>query len=105
LKPSPRFKSAAAKKEFERRAHNAWLECVEQDNLLANVAGSDYLEAGEVGDVESLAREEPVRFANVVGDVGDVDLSTDDVDDDGEEDDAGQTAYAAAVESFMALNW
>jgi hypothetical protein len=70
--------------------------------LLANVAGSDYLEAGEVENVESLAGEEPVRFANVAGDV---DLSTDDVDDDGEEDDAGQTAYAAAVESFMALNW
>jgi hypothetical protein len=106
-KPSPRFKTAAAKKEFERRAHNAWLECVEQDdNLVANLAGSDYLEAGDVEDHEGLAAEEPERFANVAGEVGELDLDSDEKDlDVGEDGDAGQTAYAAAVESFMALNW
>lgn len=83
------------------------MECVEQDdNLVANLAGSDYLEAGDVEDHEGLAAEEPERFANVAGEVGELDLDSDEKDlDVGEDGDAGQTAYAAAVESFMALNW
>jgi hypothetical protein len=88
---SPRFKPGG-KKDFQKKVHNAWLECVEAEDhdLFANLAGDD-----------EDTTEEPEMFANVAGGAEGKDA---DDDFDGEDDEDG-IFKALAVAGLDSLNW
>jgi hypothetical protein len=88
---TPRFKPGG-RKDFQKKVHNAWLECVEAEDheLFAHLAGDDD------------TAEEPEMFANVAGDADDDE--TGDNNFDGDDDEEG-IFKALAVAGLDSLNW